>query len=146
MGRVIKKEAPLDARPLISVRKTKQAVAEYRLKNLPPGKNLEQCLQEMEGRWHKVISPKEKEQLIRDVRRQIKFKLEPVLEARKNIPVTFDSIDEMADGIIMGSPFLAEMDSDEKIHQYVALYITKLLMHQMSSAGWERASSTSNFS
>jgi hypothetical protein len=124
-----------NARPVIPVRKTKQVVTEYRLKNLPPGQNLEQYLKIMEDQWHKVISPKEKERLVQDVRRQIKFKFEPIFEARKNMPVTLDSIDEMADGIIMISPVLTELGSGERIHRYVALYITKLLMQQTSSAG-----------
>jgi hypothetical protein len=136
--KVIKKEdqrKPPDTRPTTPLQNTKQVVTEYRLKNLPPGKNLEQHLKEMEHQWHKVISPEEKERLVRDVRRQIKFKFKPIFEVRKNIPVTLDSIDEMANGVIMGSPVFTELGNGEKIHQYVALYITKLLMQQPSPRG-----------
>jgi hypothetical protein len=120
------KETP-NPQPLTHAQKTKQAAADYQQKKLPPGKNIEQCLKELEDQWRKMISPEKKEQLVQDVRRQIKLELKAILETRKNMPITSENIDEMADGVIMVSPLFKELDNSEKIHKYVSLYITRLL-------------------
>jgi hypothetical protein len=120
------KETP-DIRPSGSAQRTKQAALDYQQQKLPPEKNLEQSLAELENEWRKVVSPEKKKQLVQDVRSQIRFRLKDILEVRKNMPITSASIDEMADGVIMVSPSFTELGNREKIHKYVTLYITSLL-------------------
>jgi hypothetical protein len=105
----------------------KRVAMDYQLQTVPAGKTTEQYLREMEDLWRKVMDPEAKKQLVLDVHSQIKRKLKPILDARGNRKITTQSIDEMADSIIMVSPSLAELNNSEKLHNYVALYVTKLL-------------------
>jgi hypothetical protein len=106
---------------------TKRVALDYQLRAVPAGKTTDQHLREMENLWRKVMDPDAKKQLVQDVHSQIKRKLKPILDARGNRRITAQSIDEMADSVIMISPALAELNNSEKIHDYVALYIAKLL-------------------
>jgi predicted helicase len=121
------KERPNIQRPAPSVQAIKQAAVDYQQQKLPPEKNLEQYLEELEDQWLRMVSPENKKQLVQDVRSQIKARLKISLEVRKNMPITPKSIDEIADGIIMASPFLVQLGIREKVHKYVALYISSLL-------------------
>jgi hypothetical protein len=105
----------------------KRVAMDYQLKVVPAGKSTEQYLREMESRWRKVMDSEAKKQLVLDVHSQIKRKLKPILNARGNRKITLQSIDEIADSIIMVSPSLTELNNSEKLHSYVALYIAKLL-------------------
>jgi hypothetical protein len=105
----------------------KRVAMDYQLKAVPAGKSTEQYLREMESRWRKVMDSEAKKQLVLDVHSQIKRKLKPILDARGNRKITLQSIDEIADSIIMVSPSLTELNNSEKLHNYVALYIAKLL-------------------
>jgi hypothetical protein len=105
----------------------KRVAMDYQLQTVPAGKTTEQYLREMEDLWRKVMDPEVKKQLVLDVHSQIKRKLRPILDARGNRRLTLQSIDEMADAVIMVSPALTELDNSEKLHNYVALYIAKLL-------------------
>ncbi|MDR0709785.1 MAG: hypothetical protein LBF77_06940 [Spirochaetaceae bacterium] len=105
----------------------KRVAMDYQMRAVPAGKTTEQYLREMEDLWRKVMDPEAKKQLVLDVHSQIKRKLKPILDARGNRKITTQSIDEMADSVIMVSPALTELNNSEKLHGYVALYITKLL-------------------
>jgi hypothetical protein len=105
----------------------KRAAMDYQTQAVPAGKTTEQYLEELENRWRKVMDSEAKKQLVLDVHSQIKRKLKPILDARGNRKITIQSIDEIADSIIMVSPALAELNNSEKLHNYVALYIAKLL-------------------
>jgi hypothetical protein len=105
----------------------KRVAMDYQMQAVPAGKSPEQYLGEMENRWRKVIDPEVKKQLVLDVHSQIKRKLKPILDARGNRKITIQTIDEIADSIIMISPALTELNNSEKLHSYVALYIAKLL-------------------
>ncbi|MDR1128628.1 MAG: hypothetical protein LBL20_04880 [Treponema sp.] len=105
----------------------KRAAVDYQVQAVPAGKTLEQQLRDMEDLWRKVIDPEAKKQLVRDVHSQIKRKLKPILDARGNRKITPQTIDEMADSVIMVSPALTELNNSDKIHNYVALYIVNLL-------------------
>ncbi|MDR2785871.1 MAG: hypothetical protein LBB83_08160 [Treponema sp.] len=105
----------------------KRVAMDYQLQMVPAGKTTEQYLREMENGWHKVIDREAKKQLVLDVHSQIKRRLKPILDARGNRKITIQSIDEIADSIIMVSPSLAELNNSEKLHNYVALYIARLL-------------------
>ena len=105
----------------------KRVALDYQLQMVPAGKTTEQYLGEMENLWRKVMDPEAKKQLVRDVHSQIKRKLKPILDARGNRKITSQSIDEMADSIIMVSPSLTELNNSEKLHSYVALYVARLL-------------------
>ncbi|MDR0709867.1 MAG: hypothetical protein LBF77_07350 [Spirochaetaceae bacterium] len=105
----------------------KRVAMDYQLQTVPAGKTTEQYLREMEDLWRKVMEPEAKRQLVLDVHSQIRRKLKPILDARGNRKVTLQSIDEMADSVIMVSPALTELNNSEKLHNYVALYIAKLL-------------------
>jgi hypothetical protein len=120
------KESPDVQRPA-TVRGTKQVALDYQQQKLPPEKSLEQYLGELEGQWLKMVSSENKKQLVQDVRRQIRAGLKSSLEVRKNIPITLKSVDEIAEGIIIANPSLAELGLKEKVHKYVALYISSLL-------------------
>jgi hypothetical protein len=105
----------------------KRVALDYQLRAVPEGKTTEQYMKEMEDHWRKVMDPDAKKQLVQDVHSQIKRKLKPILDTRGNRKITTQSIDEIADSVIMVSPALAELSNSEKLHNYVALYITKLL-------------------
>ncbi|MDR1410669.1 MAG: hypothetical protein LBI91_00525 [Spirochaetaceae bacterium] len=108
----------------------KRAAVDYQIQALPMGKTLDQQLRDMEDHWRKVIDSEAKKQLVRDVHSQIKRKLKPILDARGNRKITSQTIDEMADSVIMVSPALTELNNSDKIHNYVALYIVNLLKQQ----------------
>jgi hypothetical protein len=105
----------------------KRAAVDYQIQTVPPGKTVDVCLREMQDRWHKVMDPAAKKQLVLDVQNQIKRKLKPILDARGNRKVTSEVIEEIADSIIMVSPALTELNNSEEIHSYVALCVAKLL-------------------
>jgi hypothetical protein len=110
-----------------SAQDMKHVALDYQMKMVPAGKTVEQYLEEMESHWRKVIDREAKKQLVQDVHLQIKRKLKPILAARGNRKITLQAIDEIADSIIVVSPALAELNNSEKLHNYVALYIAKLL-------------------
>jgi hypothetical protein len=120
------KEAPIVHSTTLA-QDIKRVAMDYQLQMVPAGKTTEQYLREMENLWRKVMDPEVKKQLVRDVHSQIKRKLKPILDARGNRKITSQSIDEMADSIIMVSPSLTELNNSEKLHSYVALYVAKLL-------------------
>jgi hypothetical protein len=105
----------------------KRVALDYQMQAVPAGKTTEQHLREMEDLWRKVMDPEAKKQLVLDVHNQIRRKLKPILDTRGNRKITIQSIDEMADSVIMVSPALTELNNSEKLHNYVALYIAKLL-------------------
>ncbi|MDR2052041.1 MAG: hypothetical protein LBP80_01380 [Treponema sp.] len=118
---------PPTAHPATPAQDMKRVALDYQMQAVPAGKNMEDYFREMENSWRKVMDPEAKKQLVLDVHSQIKRKLKPILDARGNRKITTQSIDEMADSIIMVSPALTDLNNSEKLHNYVALYIAKLL-------------------
>jgi hypothetical protein len=105
----------------------RRAAVDYQVQTVPPGKTVDLYLKEQQDRWRKVLDPAAKNQLVQDVHSQIKRKLKPILDARGNRKVSSETINEMADSIIMVSPALTELNNSDAIHTYVALCISKLL-------------------
>jgi hypothetical protein len=105
----------------------KRAALDYLVKTVPAEHSLDSYLKELENKWRKIMDADVKKQLVADVHSQIKRKLKPIVDARGNRKATAETIEEIADSIIMVSPALSELNNSEKIHTYVALYLTKLL-------------------
>jgi hypothetical protein len=115
-----------ESKPLGAALKT--LAQNYQDRMVPPGHTPDSYLEELEGRWHRILNKDEQKTLVDDVKNLIRDKLRIVLRRRAYGKLNDETITRIAQGIIAESPTLNQLDDPEALHLYTRLYITKLLM------------------
>ncbi|MDR2499560.1 MAG: hypothetical protein LBD37_00585 [Treponema sp.] len=100
-------------------------VQQYEQEFVPPNSSLDSYLQELEGRWKKIINQDARQQMAADVHTLIKNKLRRMLRVNRSLDA--GAVKSMADAIILETPALKELDSLESLRLYIILTIAKLL-------------------
>ncbi|GHV37323.1 hypothetical protein AGMMS49546_04740 [Spirochaetia bacterium] len=96
---------------------------------VPEGKSLDEYLEELEGRWGRLILKKEERQnMISDMRSLIRDHLRQILRIRKNKKITRQALEDTAAGIIAGHPALKNLGGKDALQLYMELYMVKQLL------------------
>jgi len=94
---------------------------------VPSGYTLESYLEDLEGRWSRLIDQKARENLIEDVKSLIRDNLRQNLKLQRHYRMTREIIHQMAVNIITRTPTLATLSGRESLILYSELYLIKLL-------------------
>ncbi|GHV92332.1 hypothetical protein AGMMS50268_28350 [Spirochaetia bacterium] len=105
------------------------AAREIQAALLPEGKSLDEYLEELEGRWDRLILKKEDRQnMISNMKSLIRDNLRQTLRVRKNKTITRQALEDTAAGIITGYPALKKLEGKGALQLYMELYMVKLLL------------------
>jgi hypothetical protein len=106
----------------------KAAAQKYENEMVPTGFTLDSYLEELEGRWHKILNKEEQKNLVEDVKALIRDKLRKILRLRTYGKINTGTIDRIAEAIILETPSLRQLDDPEALQLYIRLYVTKALI------------------
>ncbi|MCL1928996.1 MAG: hypothetical protein FWG07_09445 [Treponema sp.] len=112
--------------PLKELRKN---AAESIVKLIPPGKNIDSCLDDLASRWGLLINKQAKANLVEDVNSLIRDKLRQLLRIHKHRAVSTNTLDNLTN-TIMDTKGLLKISEQNNLFQYIKLYIAKLLINR----------------
>jgi hypothetical protein len=113
-------------------RALQSAARDYRSSIVPVGYTPESYMEELEDRWRKLLDKEEKKTLVENVRSLIRNKLRRALRQKKHKRITQKTFPSIADSIMMESPILEQLDTNEAVSLYIQVYIIKLIENMKS--------------
>jgi hypothetical protein len=95
---------------------------------VPSGEEIDLYLGRLENRWNTLLSKQAREDLSTDVRTLVRDRLRQALHGQRHIMVTRDSLEKLAKRIAEENSALRELNNQENLRQFIALYMVKLLL------------------
>jgi len=105
----------------------RDAAEELELSLVPSGHTLDSYLEELEGRWSRLIDRQARENLIVDVKSLIRDNLRQNLKLQKKFKISGEIISQMANNIVIRTPALSSLNGRDSLILYSQLYLIKLL-------------------
>jgi hypothetical protein len=96
---------------------------------VPPDHGLETYLDELEGRWIRLIDKKARADLVEDVKSLVRDNLRQTLRVQKHFRVTRETLSVLASDIVNRTPSLRELSGKDSLRLYVELYLVKLMQN-----------------
>ena len=106
---------------------TINAAEELEADMLPAGAIMDPYLKELEDRWSHLLDHKAREDLIYYVKFLVRDNLRRTLKLQKQFKPTRETINQMADSIILHNQTLSSISSRDSLLFYIELYLVKLL-------------------
>jgi hypothetical protein len=94
---------------------------------VPPGHTINTYLNELEGRWSRLINKQARTNLVEDVNSLVRDKLRQTLRVQKHYKITRENISILADNIVNRTPSLQTLSGKDSLLTYIELYLIKLL-------------------
>jgi hypothetical protein len=110
------------------VRELQNSVRVIGMDLVPKGQSLDAYLEELEGRWSRLLDKNARQNLIEDVRTLVRDSLRfesRILKAKK---IREANLGNLADDIISHNQTLRGMQGRESLRLYIMLYLVKLLL------------------
>jgi hypothetical protein len=95
---------------------------------VPLGGEIDTYLERLENRWNTLLSKQAREDLSTDVRTLVRDRLRQTLHGQRHIMLTRDSLERLAKRITEENSALRELNNQENLRQFIALYMVKLLL------------------
>jgi hypothetical protein len=110
-----------------SARELGRAAGELEAALLLPGKDLDASLADLQNRWIQLIDKQARINLMEDVNSLIRDTLRKTLRVKKHVKITGKRLEEMAEHIIGRTAALRNLSGQDSLHQYIELYLVKLM-------------------
>jgi hypothetical protein len=95
---------------------------------VPFGDEIDTYLGRLENRWNTLLAKQAREDLSADVRALIRDRLRQVLHGQRRVMLTRDSLEKLAARVAEENDTLRDLNSQENLRQFIALYMVKLLV------------------
>jgi hypothetical protein len=103
------------------------AAKEIEVTILPPGHTIDTYLEELEGRWSRLIDKQARANLVEDVNSLIRDNLRRTLRIQKHYRITRENLAQLAANIVSRTPSLQNIGAKDSLRMYMELYLVKLL-------------------
>jgi hypothetical protein len=97
---------------------------------IPPGRTLQNTLEEQEARWNTRINPQARKDLTADVNALIMNRMRQLMRLPKKPRITQDFLEQIALAFISESMVLQQLNDHEAFALYIKLYIINLLLNK----------------
>jgi hypothetical protein len=94
---------------------------------VPQGNDINSYLEELVGRWNKVIDKNARQNLLTDVNTLIRDRMRQILHYQKHIRLSESSMTQIALKIIEENATLKKLNNQNYMQQYAVIYMIKLL-------------------
>jgi len=95
---------------------------------VPPGHTIDSYLEELEGRWSKLIDKQAREDLVNDVKFLAKNQLRRRIKLEKQFEPARDALNQMAYNTVINNKALSSISARESLLLFMELYMIKLLL------------------
>jgi hypothetical protein len=106
----------------------KEAGRQLESEMVPFGDEIDTYLGRLENRWNTLLAKQAREDLSADVRALIRDRLRQALHGQRHVMVTRDSLEKLAARVAEENDALRDLNSQENLRQFIALYMVKLLV------------------
>jgi hypothetical protein len=103
------------------------SVREAEAELIPPDKNIDSYIKELQNHWGRLLDPQAQQNLVEDVNALIRDNLRQSVRLWKRQRLTRESMEELAEGIINGTPSLRNLKTRDILLLYMQVYMIKLL-------------------
>jgi hypothetical protein len=100
---------------------------------VPEGHTTDKYLVKLEEGWGRLLNKQARKDLLEDVNALIRDRLRQNLRMKKQIKLDQNSLNAMADGIIVSNPSLQSLTGQDSLRLYIVLYIVKQLVNESPS-------------
>ena len=97
---------------------------------VPPNKTLDEYLDELEGRWARILDKKARQNLITDVQTMLKDNIRYALKVYKYKRITREGLQDMSALLLKRSPSLKNRTDQDSLRLYMELYMLKLMLNK----------------
>jgi hypothetical protein len=108
--------------------KIRTAAEEIEFDIVPPGHTIDSYLEELEGRWSKLIDKQAREDLVNDVKFLVKNQLRRRMKLERQFEPTRDALNQMAYNTVINNKALSSISAKESLLLFMELYMIKLLL------------------
>jgi len=95
---------------------------------VPPGHTVDSYLEELEGRWSKLIDKQAREDLVNDVKFLAKNQLRRRMKLEKKFEPDREALNQMAYNTVINNQALSSISARESLILFMELYMIKLLL------------------
>jgi hypothetical protein len=106
----------------------KEAGRQLESEMVPFGDEIDTYLGRLENRWNTLLAKQAREDLSADVRALIRDRLRQVLHGQRRVMLTRESLEKLAARVAEENDTLRDLNSQENLRQFIALYMVKLLV------------------
>jgi hypothetical protein len=97
---------------------------------VPADEEIDVYLGRLENRWNTLLTEQAREDLATDVKTLVRDRLRQTLRGQRHIMLTRDSLEKLAARIIDENSVLRDLNNQESLRQFIALYMVKLLIQE----------------
>ncbi|MDR1972749.1 MAG: hypothetical protein LBQ46_12615 [Treponema sp.] len=94
---------------------------------VPGDKDINGYLKELQGHWGRLLDPKAQQNLVEDVNALVRDNLRQSVRVWKKQRITPTNLQDLAQGLINGTPSLRSLASKDALSLYMQVYMVKLL-------------------
>jgi hypothetical protein len=94
---------------------------------IPQDKNIDSYLKELQNHWGRLLDPTAQKNLVEDVNALIRDNLRQAVRVWKRQRLTQENLQDLAQGIINGTPSLRDLKTKDILLLYMQVYMVKLL-------------------
>ncbi|MDR2159348.1 MAG: hypothetical protein LBP23_04690 [Treponema sp.] len=110
------------------VRDIRNAAKEIETSLVPRGQTLDEYLEELEGRWLRIINKQARSDLLNDVNSLVRNHLRRSIRMMRHRKISAEHLNETAAAIISHTPALRNLTAQDSLLLYMELYMVKLLL------------------
>jgi hypothetical protein len=103
------------------------SIRELESQMVPIDKDINSYLEELQDQWGRLLDPKAQRNLVEDVNSLIRDNLRQSIRVWKRQPLGPSNLQELAQGIVNGTPTLRNINSRDALLLYMQIYMIKLL-------------------
>jgi hypothetical protein len=103
------------------------SIREAEAELVPADKNIDAYIRELQNHWGRLLDPQAQQNLVEDVNALIRDNLRQSVRLWKRQRLTRESMEELAEGIINGTPSLRNLKTRDILLLYMQVYMIKLL-------------------
>jgi hypothetical protein len=103
------------------------SVREIEAQMIPIDKNIDDYLKELQSHWGQLLDPKAQRNLVEDVNSLIRDNLRQSMRVWKRQRLSPANLQELAQGIVNGTPTLRSIKSQDALFLYMQIYMIKIL-------------------
>jgi hypothetical protein len=94
---------------------------------VPINKGIDDYLAELRDHWGQILDPRARQNLVDDVNALVRDNLRQSVRVRKKQPLSTANLQDLALGIVNGTPSLRNLKGRDAILLYIQIYMVKLL-------------------
>jgi hypothetical protein len=103
------------------------SIRELETQMVPIDKDINGYLEELHSQWGRLLDPKAQRNLMEDVNSLVRDNLRQSIRVWKRQPLGSSNLQELAQGIVNGTPTLRNISNRDALLLYMQIYMIKLL-------------------